>query len=99
LKNRKLLYILIPATVLIWGAIVFTIIDHMDASDQIAGEDYIRIRIRIFMNYWQTIVIHLSQDLHRKKVLAIQAVHVEAIFKIRLFSSDLFTGPISNTME
>ena len=28
MKNKKLLYILVPLTILIWGAVVFTIISH-----------------------------------------------------------------------
>jgi hypothetical protein len=33
MKNRKMLYILVPAVILIWGAIAFSIFSHVHRSD------------------------------------------------------------------
>ena len=33
MKNRKMLYILVPAVVLIWGAVAYSIFNHMHSSD------------------------------------------------------------------
>jgi hypothetical protein len=41
LKNRKLLYILIPATVFIWGAIAYTVVKQLHYSDQGLEENYL----------------------------------------------------------
>ena len=39
MKNKKLLYILIPATVILWGIIVFKIVSHLK-NRSIYSEDY-----------------------------------------------------------
>ncbi len=41
MKNRKLLYILIPATAIVWGAIAWTIISNMKGSADYNQEDYL----------------------------------------------------------
>jgi hypothetical protein len=33
MKNRKMLYILVPAVILIWGAVAYSIFNHMHSSD------------------------------------------------------------------
>lgn len=46
MKNRKLLYILAPATFLIWGAIVFSILGHFGHSDNFPEKEYLPIRFQ-----------------------------------------------------
>lgn len=41
MKNRKLLYILIPATVIVWGAIALSIISNMKKSGDSVQENYL----------------------------------------------------------
>jgi hypothetical protein len=33
MKNRKMLYILVPAVILIWGAVAYSIFNHLHSSD------------------------------------------------------------------
>ncbi|MBA7590112.1 hypothetical protein ES708_32214 [subsurface metagenome] len=41
MKNRKLLYILIPASVIIWGAIAINIINNLRRSTDYKQENYL----------------------------------------------------------
>jgi hypothetical protein len=41
MKNRKLLYLMIPLTCVVWGAVIFNILHHLKGDNNFPSEDFI----------------------------------------------------------